>query len=84
MSGHVILCLLAYYLEWHLRPSLAELLFEKEDRAAARTLRTFPVQKAQVPEPRKAKAVSKRTAERLPVYSLRTLLADLGTLTLNR
>ena len=81
VRGHVFLCLLAYYLEWHLRQRLAPLLFEEEDRAEARALRKSPVKKAQVSERTKAKAASKRTAEGLPVHSLRTLLADLGTLT---
>ena len=80
----VFLCLLAYYLEWHLRRRLAPLLFEEEDRAGARALRKSPVEKAQVSERTKAKAASKQTAEGFPVHSLRTLLADLGTLTLNQ
>ena len=84
VRGHVFLCLLAYYLEWHLRRRLAPLLFEEEDRSGARALRTSPVQKAQVSERTKTKAGRKRTADGLPVHSLRTLLADLGTLTLNQ
>ncbi len=84
VRGHVFLCLLAYYLEWHLRRRLAPLLFEEEDRAGARALRKSPVAKAQVSERTKAKADSKRTAEGFPVHSLRTLLADLATLTLNQ
>ncbi len=84
VRGHVFLCLLAYYLEWHLRRRLAPLLFEEEDRAGARALRQSPVEKAQVSARTKAKAARKRTAEGFPVHSLRTLLADLGTLTLNQ
>ena len=81
---HVFLCLLAYYLEWHLRQRLALLLFEEEDRAGTRALRKSPVEKAQVSERTKAKAARKRTADGLPGHSLWTLLADLGTLTLNQ
>ena len=84
VRGHVFLCLLAYYLQWHLRQRLAPLLFEEEDRAGARALRKSPVEKAQVSERTKAKAARKQTAEGFPVHSLRTLLADLGTLTLNQ
>ena len=84
VRGHVFLCLLAYYLEWHLRRRLAPLLFEEEDRAGARALRTSPVEKAQVSERTKAKVARKQTADGLPVQSFRTLLADLGTLTLNQ
>ena len=84
VRGHVFLCLLAYYLEWHLRRRLAPLLFEEEDWAGARASRNSPVEKAQVSERTKAKAARKQTAEGLPVHSLRTLLADLSTLTLNQ
>ena len=84
VRGHVFLCLLAYYLQWHLRRRLAPLLFEEEDRPGARALRTSPVEKAKVSARTKAKAARKQTADGLPVHSLRTLLADLGTLTLNQ
>ena len=70
--------------EWHLRRRLAPLLFEEEDRAGARALRQSPVEKAQVSASTKAKAASKQTPEGLPVHSFQTLLADLGTLTLNQ
>ena len=62
----------------------AQLLFEEEDRAGARVLRQSPVEKAQVSASTKAKAASKQTPEGLPVHSFQTLLADLGTLTLNQ
>ena len=84
MRGHVFLCLLAYYLEWHLRRRLVPLLFQEEDQAGARALRKSPVEKAQVSARTKTKAARKRTAEGIPVHRLRTLLADLGTLTLNQ
>ena len=45
VRGHVFLCLLAYYLEWHLRRRLAPLLFQEEDRAGARASRKSPVEK---------------------------------------
>ncbi len=67
-----------------LRRRLAPLLFEEEDRAGARALRQSPVEKAQVSASTKAKAASKQTPEGLPVHSFQTLLADLGTLTLNQ
>ena len=83
VRGHILLCLLAYYVEWHLRRRLAPLLFEEEDRAGVRALWQSPVEKAQVSASTKAKAASKQTPEGLPVHSFQTLLADLGTLTLN-
>ena len=45
--GHVLVCLLAYYVEWHLR-KLAPVLFEKQDRGAARKWRRSPVGQARV------------------------------------
>jgi transposase len=83
VRGHVFLCMLAYYLEWHLRRRLAPLLFEDSERAAAQAQRGSPVEPAQVSPAAQAKAASKRTAAGLPAQSLRSLLRHLGTLTLN-
>ena len=83
VRGHVFLCMLAYYLEWHLRRKLAPLLFEDSEREAARAQRDSPVEPAQVSPAAKAKAASKRTPDGLPVQSLQSLLAHLGALTLN-
>jgi transposase len=46
VRAHVFLCMLAYYLEWHMRQALAPLLFEDIDRAAAETARKSVVAKA--------------------------------------
>ncbi|MDE0114110.1 MAG: hypothetical protein OXN84_17715, partial [Albidovulum sp.] len=81
--AHVFLCMLAYYVEWHMRRKLAPLLFEDDDREGARARRKSPVGKAEVSENAKAKARTKRTAGGLPAHSMDTLLADLATLTLN-
>ena len=83
VRGHVLVCLLAYYAEWHLRRRLAPLLFEEQDREAARQRRHRVVAKAQISESTAAKAATKRTPEGVPAHSLRPLLADLATLTLN-
>ena len=84
VRAHVFLCMLGYYVEWHLRQRLAPLLFEDDDRQQARAKRTSPVQPAQISDRAKAKADTKTTAEGFPVHSLKTLLADLATLTLNQ
>ena len=84
VRAHLFLCMLAYYVEWHLRRRLAPLLFEDDDRQQARAKRTSPVQPAQISDRAKAKADTKTTAEGFPVHSLKTLLADLATLTLNQ
>ncbi|MPZ29868.1 MAG: IS1634 family transposase [Rhodospirillales bacterium] len=83
VRAHVFLCMLAYYLEWHMRRALAPMLFDDHDRAAAEAARASPVAKAQ-PSPAAArKARTKQTDDGLPVHSFRTLLADLATLTRN-
>src|SRR5271168_419629 len=87
VRAHVLLCMLAYYLEWHMRQSLAPLLFDDHDPAGREAQRTSPVAKARPSKAARDKAASKQTdpahGARLPVHSLRTLLADLATLTRN-
>ena len=83
VRAHVFLCMLAYYLQWNLRQRLAPLLFEDDDRSAARASRSSPVEPARVSESATNKASSRKTPDGLPVHGLSTLLADLATLTLN-
>jgi hypothetical protein len=87
VRAHVLLCMLAYYLEWHMRRKLAPLLFDDHDRPAAEAQRTSPVAKAQPSPAARRKAASKQTEPlggvTLPVHSFRTLLSDLATLTRN-
>ena len=81
VRAHVFLCMLAYYVAWHMRRKLAPLLFEDHDRPAAAVSRTSPVAAAQVLPAARAKARSRKTDDGEPVHSFRTLLADLATLT---
>ena len=83
VRAHVFLCMLAYYLEWHLRQALAPMLFEDDDRPGARAKRQSPVEPARRSDRAQAKAALKRTTDGLPVHSFRTLLQDLATLTYN-
>ncbi len=83
VRAHVLLCMLAYYLEWHMRQALAPILFDDHDRAAADALRSSPVAKAQPSPAAKRKAKTKHTDDGLPVHSFRSLMADLATLTRN-
>jgi hypothetical protein len=87
VRAHVLLCMLAYYLEWHMRQSLAPILFDDHDTAGREARRTSPVAKAKPSDAARDKAKTKQTnpahAARLPVHSLQTLLADLATLTRN-
>ena len=83
VRAHVFLCMLAYYLEWHMRQRLAPMLYDDTDKEAAEALRASVVAKAE----RSQDAIDKQTTGRaeggLPVHSFRTLLADLATLTRN-
>jgi hypothetical protein len=83
VRAHVFLCMLAYYLEWHMRQALAPMLFDDHDRAAGEALRASPVAKAQPSPAAKRKARKKHTDDGQPVHSFQTLLADLATLTRN-
>jgi len=83
VRAHVFLCLLAYYVEWHMRQALAPLLFAEDDPAGAAARRGSPVKPA-VPSPSAAtKARTKRTPEGEPVHRFRGLLTHLATLTKN-
>jgi hypothetical protein len=87
VRAHVLLCMLAYYLEWHMRQRLAPILFDEHDPLARDAQRTSPVAKANPSPAARSKAASKHTdpahGDPLPVHSFRTLLADLATLTRN-
>ena len=82
VRAHVLICLLAYYVEWHLRRVLAPLLFDDEQRGGA--LAASPVAPAQRSAGALRKARTKRTAAGLPVQSFRDLLRNLATITKNR
>ena len=83
VRAHVFLCMLAYYVEWHMRSKLAPLLFDDHDRTAGERQRSSVVQPAQRSPAAHRKASSKRTDDDLPVHSFRSLMSDLGTLTVN-
>ncbi len=83
VRAHVFLCMLAYYLEWHMRSRLAPILFDDHDKAGAEARRASPVAKAAPSEAAKRKARTKRTDDGLAVHSFRSLLADLACLTRN-
>ena len=80
---HIFLCMLAYYVEWHMRRDLAPILFDDHDRAAAKAGRASIVAPAQRSPSAQAKAHSKRTHDGQPVHSFRTLLADLTSIVRN-
>ena len=84
VRSHIFLCMLAYYVEWHMRQDLAPLLFDDDDKAAAEQARTSVVAPAQRSGSAQQKASSRRTPDDLPVHSFQTLLSDLATIVANR
>jgi transposase len=78
VRAHILLCLLAYYVEWHLRQAWESLLFEDEELAVDRQRRD-PVAPAQASESARRKKKTHTTSGGLPVQSFRTLVAHLGT-----
>lgn len=83
VRAHVFLCMLAYYVEWHMRRALAPILFEEDAPEEAAQLRKSIVAPAQRSERTQEKAQSKRTQDDFPVHSFSTLLKDLATLVRN-
>ena len=81
---HILLCMLAYYVEWHMRQLLAPILFDDDDKPQALAARTSIVAPAQRSQAAKLKARTKQTAEGLKVHSFQTLLGDLATIVKNR
>ncbi len=83
VRAHVFLCMLAYYLEWHMRTCLAPMLFGDADREAAEALRDSVVSEAQRSPAAIAKQTTGLTTDGLPVHSFRSLLGDLATVVRN-
>jgi transposase len=83
VRAHVFLCMLAYYLEWHMRQCLAPMLFDDTDKEAAEALRSSVVAQARRSETAVKKQTTGMTPDGLPVHSFRTLLADLATMARN-
>jgi DDE family transposase len=83
VRAHVFLCMLAYYLEWHMRQRLAPMLFDDTDPEAAEARRRSVVAQAERSKVAIKKQTTGLTPDGLPVHSFRTLLADLATLARN-
>ena len=83
VRAHVFLCMLAYYVEWHMRRAWAPLLFAEDDREGAAQRRGSPVKPATRSASAEVKALRKKTPEGLTVHRFRGLLDHLATLTKN-
>lgn len=78
VKAHLFLCMLAYYVEWHMRKALAPLLFDDEQLDTDRKTRD-PVAPAKPSASAKKKKTTHLTSDGLPIHSFDTLLVELGT-----
>jgi hypothetical protein len=79
VRAHVLLCMLAYHVEHHMRAKLAPMLYDETDHEAAAAMRASIVAKAERSDAARRKQTTGRTDDGLPVHSLPTLIADLAT-----
>ena len=78
VPAHIFLCMLAYYVEWHMRRALAPILFEDHELPEMRKHRD-PVLAAKPSDSAKAKKRTLRTEDGLVVHSFETLIAELAS-----
>lgn len=83
IRAHVFLCMLAYYVEWHMRECLRPILFEDDDRVMAEASRTSVVALAPRSDSAKQKDATRRTSNDWPVQSFQDVLRDLSTICMN-
>src|SRR5246500_833272 len=79
VRAHVLLCMLAYHVEHHMRARLAPMLYDETDHEQAAAMRASVVAKAERSEAARRKQTTGLTEDGLPVHSLQSLLADLAT-----
>lgn len=84
VKAHIFLCMLAYYVEWHMRQALAPLIFDEDALEQALTERHSPVAPALRSESALHKVKRKKTVDDLPVQSFQSILSDLATVVKNR
>ena len=81
VRAHIFLCMLAYYVEWHMREAWRELMFADTDQAAKAT--RDPVAPAQRSQAAQDKAARHTLNDGTPAHSFSTLLADLAGIVRN-
>jgi DDE family transposase len=79
VRAHVLLCMLAYHVEHHMRARLAPMLYDETDHEQAAAMRASIVAKVERSEAARRKQTTGLTDDGLPVHSLQSLLADLAT-----
>ncbi|NEO31970.1 MAG: IS1634 family transposase [Symploca sp. SIO3C6] len=83
VRAHVFLCMLAYYVEWHIKQALTPILFVEVESELALLASSDVVPQAKRSKKALSKARKQKTPDNLPVHSFSTMMADLGTITLN-
>jgi hypothetical protein len=78
---HILLCMLAFYVDWHMREAWRELMFAHTDQAAKAT--RDPVAPAKRSASAQRKAASKLIDDDQPAHSFATLMAEIATLVRN-
>jgi transposase len=81
VRAHIFLCMLAYYVEWHMRQAWRELMFADEDQAAKLT--RDPVAPAKRSDAAMQKVHSRTLEDGTPPHSFQTLMRDLETIVRN-
>jgi transposase len=81
VRAHIFLCMLAYYVEWHMREAWRELMFADEDQTAKKT--RDPVATAIRSDAALHKISRRRLEDGSPVQSFATLLNELATVVRN-
>jgi hypothetical protein len=84
VKAHVFLCMLAYYVEWHMRKALASLLFDDEKVTEEPAQIVSVVAPSKRSKKARESAATKKTSEKLTVHSFRTLMTDLATIVKNK
>ena len=79
VRAHVLLCMLAYHVEHHMRTKLAPMLYDETDHEAAAAMRSSIVARAESSDAARRKQTTGRTDDGLAVHSFQSLLADLAT-----
>ncbi len=79
VRSHLLICMLAEYVRWHLRHAWAELLFQDDSPAS----HTDPVAKATRSRDATRKAGQRRTPDREPCHTIQSLFDELENRTLN-
>ena len=81
VRAHIFVCMLAYYVEWHMRRAWAPLMFADEDQAAKLT--RDPVAPAKRSDAAMKKVLSRTLEDGTPIHSFQTLMKDLETIVRN-